>query len=248
MFLCDSGLHHYIKSVANVGAITHLNGVAVDAHADFIKFANEVERAVSSPGYGGILHLGLSPSYQFERIGFFRLDSLNQLVFVRTVELSQSGARKDEAAASRSRKDVQAAQAAARSAKEKIPLEELFRQETMTIDGDIVPKYKEFDARGIPTVNADGTEVSKSAQKRFAKDLEKEARKRRGAQKEDTNAVNSVAKKSKKDIHIETESILIWTWLSFFDLKHTVRTSDALDDQSINEAFFISGTQTHKSS
>ena len=112
--------------------------------------------------------------YQFERTGFFILNSTTpgEMVFNRTIGLKESGAKKaeDKVAMARSRKDEQAAQAAAKEAKKSIPPQELFKQEME--DGK--PKYTEFDADGIPTKDANGEAITKSMSKKLKKEWEKQ--------------------------------------------------------------------------
>jgi glutaminyl-tRNA synthetase len=110
-------------------------------------------------------------TFQFERVGFFAVDpklSKGKQVFNRTVVLKESGlkAKESEAAQKRSRKDEQAAQAAAKAEKKKLDPKDMFK------DGP----YSKFDADGVPTHDDKGEELTKSAVKKLKKEWEKQKR------------------------------------------------------------------------
>jgi glutaminyl-tRNA synthetase len=123
-----------------------------------IEFAAKMEKALSSSLQG--------ERFQFERVGYFVHDTMKPNHFICTVGLKESGLKKEEnkVAAARSRKDEQAALAAAKEALKKIAPEQLFRRET--------DKYSTFDERGIPTHDAEGKEISKSLSKKLLKEYE----------------------------------------------------------------------------
>jgi len=109
-------------------------------------------------------------TFQFERLGFFTVDpklSKKSLVFNRTVTLVQSGLAKDESKdqQQKSRKDEQAKQLAEKQARMKLPPQEMFKEDA---------KYSKLDADGVPTHDADGKELPKSAVKKLKKDWEKQ--------------------------------------------------------------------------
>jgi len=112
-------------------------------------------------------------TFQFERVGFFAVDpklskSTGKQVFNRTVVLKESGlkAKESVAAQKRSRKDEQAAQAAAKADKKKLDPKDMFK------DGP----YSKFDADGVPTHDDKGEELTKSAVKKLKKEWEKQKR------------------------------------------------------------------------
>jgi glutaminyl-tRNA synthetase len=132
---------------------------------------------------------------QFERIGYFVVDvdtkydskkNEGALVFNRTVSLKEETFKKEltegEIAAIEARKAKTKSDQAAKEEKMKISTEDLFK---------LAPEYKgtysKFNDAGIPTHLADGTEVSKSAMKKLAKD-----------QKKHQKALMSWAKQNKK--------------------------------------------------
>lgn len=118
---------------------------------------------------------------QFERIGFFVVDkdtdvSSKSLVLNLTVNLKDSkptdaaatgGATAAGAGdANKSRKEEQARQLAEKKARMNIPAEEFFRRQT-----DL---YSAWDPEGVPTHDAAGEKLSKSAYKKLKKDWEKQ--------------------------------------------------------------------------
>ena len=132
---------------------------------------------------------------QFERVGYFVVDvdtkydsekNEGALIFNRTVSLKEETFKKElteeEIAAIDARKAKSKADLEAKEEKMKIALEDLFK---------LAPEYKgtysKFNDAGIPTHLVDGTEVSKSAMKKLAKD-----------QKKHQKALMSWAKQNKK--------------------------------------------------
>jgi glutaminyl-tRNA synthetase len=114
--------------------------------------------------------------FQFERLGFFAVDSDSRgsalddlrcsgLVFNLTVNLKDSKP-KVPGAPSNSRKDEQARQLAEKQARMSIPPEVIFRKQT-----DL---YSAWDEDGVPTHDAAGDKVSKSAYKNLKKEWEKQ--------------------------------------------------------------------------
>jgi len=112
--------------------------------------------------------------FQFERNGFFVVDKYSPakgpLVFNRIIGLKESGLKKDEnvAAASRSRKEEQAKQAAEKEAKKKLDPKQMFRSQT-----DL---YSKFDDDGVPTHSAEGEALPKSRVKKLKQEWEKQNR------------------------------------------------------------------------
>lgn len=117
--------------------------------------------------------------FQFERIGFFVIDKDTvfepemKLVFNLTVSLKDSKptAPNDPKAAAgvntnRSRKEEQAKQLAEKMARKSIPPQEYFRAMT--------DQYSAFDEDGVPTHDAKGEKLSKSAIKNLKKEWEKQ--------------------------------------------------------------------------
>jgi glutaminyl-tRNA synthetase len=120
--------------------------------------------------------------FQFERIGFFVTDkdsaSVGQtigkssiegitptgLVFNSTVSLKDS--KPKVAGTGKSRKDEQARQLAEKMARMNISPEELFKSQTHL--------YSAFDVDGVPTHDAAGEKLSKSAVKNLRKEWEKQ--------------------------------------------------------------------------
>eukprot|EP01060_Flectonema_neradi_P019661 TRINITY_DN2691_c0_g1_i6.p1 TRINITY_DN2691_c0_g1~~TRINITY_DN2691_c0_g1_i6.p1 ORF type:complete len:751 (+),score=193.89 TRINITY_DN2691_c0_g1_i6:47-2299(+) len=108
-------------------------------------------------------------SFQFERLGYFVVDknsTPDNIVFNRTITLRASGPEKDTG---RSRKAEQEEQMRLKKLLEDLPASEMFK-----IQKD---KYSKFDADGIPTHDAKGTELSKGAIKKLKKEAEKQTKK-----------------------------------------------------------------------
>ncbi len=108
----------------------------------------------------------IGDSFQFERFGYFVVDqdtTSECMVFNRIVTLRESGIKKD---VSRSRKDTQMAAAVAKEARKKIPPQDFFRSQ--------IDLYSIFDIHGIPTHDAAGEPLSKSAIKKLRKEWEKQ--------------------------------------------------------------------------
>jgi glutaminyl-tRNA synthetase len=122
---------------------------------------------------------------QFERLGYFVVDTdstfdsvkkSGKLVFNRTVSLKEDKAVKQISAAEAKEKERRAEQqkkdAAARDILMTIDPADLFK---------LAPEYKgkfsQYDETGLPTHNADGTEVTKSGKKKLEKERLKHAKK-----------------------------------------------------------------------
>ena len=115
--------------------------------------------------------------FQFERLGFFIVDKDSRprnatatdrasgLVFNLTVGLKDSKP-KDAAVQTKSRKEEQARQLAEKVAKMNIAPQEFFRSQTEL--------YSAFDEDGVPTHDAAGAKLSKSAYKNLKKEWEKQ--------------------------------------------------------------------------
>lgn len=113
---------------------------------------------------------------QFERIGYFVVDidttfeaatGQGSLVFNSTVNLRDEATTK-----TKSRKAEQDAQKAAKEARMKIAPIDLFKE-----GDEYKGLYSQYDEKtGVPTHNADGTELSKSQMKKLAKVQEKHKR------------------------------------------------------------------------
>ena len=115
--------------------------------------------------------------FQFERLGFFVVDKDSKqrcltandrtsgLVFNLTVGLKDSKP-KDATMQNRSRKEEQARQLAEKVAKMSISPQDFFRTQT-----DL---YSAFDEDGVPTHDAAGAKLSKSAYKSLKKEWEKQ--------------------------------------------------------------------------
>merc|ERR1711935_236738 len=121
---------------------------------------------------------------QFERMGYFVVDldttyshekKEGKLVFNKTVSLKEEVAikklSKKEEEANAARKAKQAADKAAKEARMKIEPKDLFRLSEAYKD-----KYSKFsDDTGLPTHDAAGTALTKSAIKKLAKERKKHA-------------------------------------------------------------------------
>ncbi|KAF4657606.1 hypothetical protein FOL46_007352 [Perkinsus olseni] len=111
-------------------------------------------------------------TFQFERVGYFVVDkdsTPGDLACNLTVTLKESGLKKTEGKhAGRSRKEAQAAQLAEKEAKKKIRPQDMFKDQT--------DKYSQFDENGIPTHDAAGEKLTKSAFKKLHKEWEKQRR------------------------------------------------------------------------
>lgn len=119
---------------------------------------------------------------QFERLGYFVVDidttydsksGEGALVFNRTVSLKADGPKVEksskELAANAARKEKQDRDKALKEARMKIEPKDLFR-----LAEEYKGKYSKFnDDTGVPTHDADGTELSKSAMKKLAKEQQK---------------------------------------------------------------------------
>jgi glutaminyl-tRNA synthetase len=108
---------------------------------------------------------------QFERIGYFVRDKdstdqrtvLNQVVPLRE---SSAAVVQSDNDANATRRDAQAAQLAAKKEKMKIAPQEMFRLQPEL--------YGQFDAEGLPTHDAAGVALTKSAMKKLKKDQDKQ--------------------------------------------------------------------------
>ena len=119
---------------------------------------------------------------QFERMGYFVVDfdttydvksGQGQLVFNRTVSLkaeaAKSGKSAKELAENAARKEKNRRELEAKEVRMKIEPNDLFR-----LADEYKGKYSKFDPEtGIPTHDADGTELTKSAIKKLAKEKQK---------------------------------------------------------------------------
>jgi hypothetical protein len=118
-----------------------------------------VDTSLGTPSEGSI--------FQFEREAYFVVDrdsSSNRLVFNRTVTLVESGLKKKEGTG----KDKD------RSRKEEMQRNIEEKQKKMAVDPRAMFKgqtdlYSKFDADGVPTHDAEGKELSKSAFKKLRK-------------------------------------------------------------------------------
>ena len=127
--------------------------------------------------YRGVDKWKSNYAFQFERMGYFVVDmdtkfdkdtGKGALVFNRTVSLKEEIAKKKM-----SKSEEEALNA--RKAKQKADLEA--KEKRMTIDpvnffkeaDEYKGKYSQFNEKGVPTHEADGTELSKSAVKKLAK-------------------------------------------------------------------------------
>lgn len=121
-------------------------------------------------------HIAAEKHVQFERIGFFVLDKDsklvdNKFVYNLTVNLKDSKPKSavgPGSSASRSRKEEQEKQLAEKMARLNLDPKDMFKSQT-----DL---YSQFDEDGIPTHNAAGEKISKSASKNLRKDWEKQKR------------------------------------------------------------------------
>jgi glutaminyl-tRNA synthetase len=115
---------------------------------------------------------------QFERIGYFVVDidttfdpqtGQGLMVFNRTVGLREDVSIKKVSKADEERKDRQKADMAAKEARMKIDPKDLFR-----LSDEYQGKFSQYDPEtGVPTHDADGTELTKSAVKKWAKEQQK---------------------------------------------------------------------------
>lgn len=123
---------------------------------------------------------------QFERMGYFVVDvdstydssnGTGRLIFNRTVTLKEevnkkkASLSKREEEANDARKAKQKADLAAKEARMKIAPEDFFKEAD-----EYKGKYSKFDDNGIPTHDADGTELTKSAMKKLKKEQDKHAK------------------------------------------------------------------------
>jgi len=157
----------------NAGSeIVHLNAM-VDPSVTLLVDANNVDNWKSNQ------------ALQFERLGYFVIDldttfdpttKEGKLVFNRTVSLKEDkGVKKvseAEAEQKRKRAEQQRNAQASRDVMMTIEPKDLFK-----LAPEYVGKYSNFDDTGIPTHLADGTEVTKSAKKKLAKEMAKHAKK-----------------------------------------------------------------------
>ena len=122
---------------------------------------------------------------QFERLGYFVVDTdstfdsatkLGKLIFNRTVSLKEDKAVKQVTAAELKEKQRRAEQqkkdAAARDILMTIDPADLFR-----LAPEYEGKFSQYDETGLPTHNADGTEVTKSMRKKLEKERVKHVKK-----------------------------------------------------------------------
>jgi glutaminyl-tRNA synthetase len=122
---------------------------------------------------------------QFERLGYFVVDTdttfdsmtkEGKLVFNRTVSLKEDKAVKKisdaEAKEKERRAEQQRKDAAARDILMTIDPKDLFK-----LAPEYLGKFSQYDETGLPTHNADGTEVTKSGRKKLEKERVKHAKK-----------------------------------------------------------------------
>merc|ERR1712176_1257996 len=122
-----------------------------------------------------------NPASQFERFGYFVVDtdtSFNPktrdgtLIFNRTVSLKEDNFKKEvtdeEIAAIEARREEARRAREAKEARMKIDSKNLFQ-----LAPDYKGKYSQYNLNGIPTHLADGTELTKSAMKKLAKEQTK---------------------------------------------------------------------------
>lgn len=120
-------------------------------------------------------------AFQFERIGYFVVDTdttycskenKGNLVFNRTVSLKEETFKKELTAEEEKkieeRKEKTRADKIAKEERMKIRPEDLFK-----LGKEYKGQFSKYDDDGIPTHLADGTEVSKSAKKKLAKEQKK---------------------------------------------------------------------------
>mmetsp|Transcript_15758 Transcript_15758/g.24504 ORF Transcript_15758/g.24504 Transcript_15758/m.24504 type:complete len:701 (+) Transcript_15758:108-2210(+) len=121
-------------------------------------------------------------AFQFERMGYFVVDldteyksseNCGKLVFNRTVSLKEESFKKEltaeEEAAVQARKEKGKADVEKKEARMKIDPKDFFK-----LCEEYQGKYSKFDDEtGIPTHDADGKELTKSAKKKLAKDQTK---------------------------------------------------------------------------
>lgn len=120
---------------------------------------------------------------QFERMGYFVVDidstydsstGTGRLIFNRTVTLKEEVSKKKanlskrEEEANVARKAKQKADLAAKEARMKIDPKDFFKEAE-----EFKGKYSKFNDSGIPTHEADGTELTKSAMKKLKKEQDK---------------------------------------------------------------------------
>mmetsp|Transcript_118032 Transcript_118032/g.220563 ORF Transcript_118032/g.220563 Transcript_118032/m.220563 type:complete len:746 (+) Transcript_118032:70-2307(+) len=106
--------------------------------------------------------------FQFERNGYFVVDKYSKEgcpIFNRIVKQKESSSRPDTVKTA-SRKDEQAAAAAAKEAKKNIDPRQMFRAET--------DKYSQFDEDGVPTHDAEGLALNKTRCKKLKQEWEKQ--------------------------------------------------------------------------
>lgn len=121
---------------------------------------------------------------QFERMGYFVVDvdstyesnGNGRLIFNRTVTLKEEVFKKKiskrEEDANAARKAKQQADLAAKEARMKIDPKDLFK-----LAEEYKGKYSKYDEKtGVPTHDADGTELTKSAMKKLKKEQDKHAK------------------------------------------------------------------------
>lgn len=106
--------------------------------------------------------------FQFERNGYFVVDKYSKAgcpIFNRIIKQKESSQRPDTVKTA-SRKDEQAAAAAAKEAKKNIDPRQMFRAET--------DKYSQFDEDGLPTHDAEGEPLAKARLKKLKQEWEKQ--------------------------------------------------------------------------
>jgi len=133
-----------------------------------------------------VSHIKSNQAFQFERMGYFTVDvdstyesnGNGRLVFCRTVTLKEEVFKKKntlskrEEDANAARKAKQMADLESKMARLKIDPKDLFQQAN-----EYKGKYSKFDeTTGLPTHDAEGTELSKSAVKKLKKEQDKHAK------------------------------------------------------------------------
>jgi hypothetical protein len=112
---------------------------------------------------------GLSPTVLDIDTTFDSTSGRGKIVFNRTVSLKEEVAKKqisdEESSELKRRKEKQQADKEAKEARLKIALIDLFR-----LAPEYAGLYSIFDKDGLPTHDAEGKEVTKSALKKLAKD------------------------------------------------------------------------------
>ncbi|ETV92907.1 glutamine-tRNA ligase [Aphanomyces invadans] len=153
---CEVRVYSHLFTVPELGPVDDWEALVDTKHSETVYDKALVDRvAVESST--------VSTSFQFERVGYFVVDqdsTSKRKVFNQIVALRDS-AKEDKDGSTNARKEEQLRQLAEKKAKMNIKPQDMFKTD---------PAYSKWDDQGVPTHDAEGKPLSKSAIKKLQKD------------------------------------------------------------------------------